>query len=286
MDSPDRKIQENTEARVWVSRMGYMLRPRSSHSSVVDERSTDQEDGPGGLQPSLHSDTWGAPTFNALDPFAPSDPIPIWSDVSTSILFPAPQPTQGHADPAPTASAAIRQQDVGTQPLATGLSQRARLAEPVSPDGLSEAGSVLETTRGVALITLEAAAEPHYVGESSGYLWTTIVAKGLQAPTPPADRHKGPASPTRERSPSPRRHAILRAQLERQVPEETATTILESVYKHLHARVGLDLLLYAYPRLRYSTPSWIGSPSTRTGRLVTGFCWQWLRVANSTEKPA
>ena len=86
------------------------------------------------------------------------------------------------------------------------------------------------------MVSLEAAAEPHYVGESSGSLWTTIIARGMHAPA--TARTKGRSGRV-SRSPSPHDMASLRSSLLRPLPDQTAQLVIETVYRHLHPRVSI-----------------------------------------------
>lgn len=106
----------------------------------------------------------------------------------------------------------------------------------ISPDAESDRQSVFETAKGLAMISLEAAAEPHYVGESSGSLWTTVISQGLHAPR--AGRAGKEPSEKTARSPSPARLAALRTQLARPLPPDTATLVSDTVCRHLHSRVS------------------------------------------------
>lgn len=115
--------------------------------------------------------------------------------------------------------------------------ERAPPAPPlVSPDAESDSQSVFETAKGLAMISLEAAAEPHYVGESSGSLWTTVISKGMHAPRTGRAAREPSEKPSR--SPSPARLTALRGQLARPLPQDLATLVLDTVFRHLHSRVS------------------------------------------------
>jgi hypothetical protein len=95
-----------------------------------------------------------------------------------------------------------------------------------------------EAAKGLAMITLEAAAEPHYVGESSGSFWSSVVGQGMYEPSSSNGAGKQTKRNFRNRSPSPTDHHILRASLQRQLSDEVASHILLTVYRHLHSRVS------------------------------------------------
>lgn len=90
------------------------------------------------------------------------------------------------------------------------------------------------------MISLEAAAEPHYVGESSGSFWSMVVAKGMHLPRVGADHSK--ARPGRARSPPPTQLTDLREALQAPIPDAVADHMLVTVYQHIHARVSIELL--------------------------------------------
>jgi hypothetical protein len=95
-----------------------------------------------------------------------------------------------------------------------------------------------EAAAGMAMITLEAAAEPHYVGESSGSFWSDVVAKGMCEPRSKTRNGTRLKKAFRHRSPSPTDRHILRTSLQRQMSNDVADHILLTVYRHLHARVS------------------------------------------------
>ena len=108
----------------------------------------------------------------------------------------------------------------------------------VSPTSERESDdhSVFETAKGLAMISLEATAEPHYIGESSGYLWMTVISKGMHAPklSNVSNRRSAPS-----RSPSPSRPSILRTKLLNPLSEDLSKLIIDTVYQHLHSRVSI-----------------------------------------------
>ncbi|KAK8870133.1 hypothetical protein IAR55_000703 [Kwoniella newhampshirensis] len=122
------------------------------------------------------------------------------------------------------------------QQIMPPISQEALVVETTaeSPQAESDENSVFETAKGLAMISLEAAAEPHYVGESSGSFWTTLVAKGIQAPQAGFTSKHALSKPSR--SPSPTRRAILRQSLARPLSKDVAAYVLQTVYCHLHSR--------------------------------------------------
>jgi hypothetical protein len=98
-----------------------------------------------------------------------------------------------------------------------------------------------EIAKGMAMVTLEAAAEPHYVGESSGSFWSDVIAQGMCEPSRANRTQKRGNKRPRNRSPSPTDRHILRASLQRQLSNDVAKHILLTVYQHLHSRVSLVL---------------------------------------------
>lgn len=96
-----------------------------------------------------------------------------------------------------------------------------------------------EIAKGMAMVTLEAAAEPHYVGESSGSFWSDVITKGMCEPSSANRGRKRLNKRPRDRSPSPTDRHILRTSLQRQLSNEVARHILLTVYQHLHSRVSL-----------------------------------------------
>ncbi len=88
------------------------------------------------------------------------------------------------------------------------------------------------------MISLEAAAEPHYVGESSGSFWSMIVAKGMPLPRVGADHAKSRPGRTRSPTPTPTHLAHLCTTLQTQISDAVADHILVTVYQHIHSRVS------------------------------------------------
>jgi len=95
-----------------------------------------------------------------------------------------------------------------------------------------------EIATGMAMVTLEAAAEPHYVGESSGSFWSDVITQGMKEPRGTSRGRRQTNKRPRNRSPSPTDRHILRASLQRQLSNEVARHILLTVYQHLHSRVS------------------------------------------------
>jgi hypothetical protein len=95
-----------------------------------------------------------------------------------------------------------------------------------------------EIATGMAMVTLEAAAEPHYVGESSGSFWSDVITQGMREPRGTSRGRRQANKRPRNRSPSPTDRHILRASLQRQLSNEVARHILLTVYQHLHSRVS------------------------------------------------
>lgn len=162
---------------------------------------------------------------NSIAKEAPAPPVQYdWNSFMASFATQAakylnqevtPQPAQIPPQHAPNSQPQVHS---STEPLPpnppVSQARSANAAAPlVSPDAESDSQSVFETAKGLAMISLEAAAEPHYVGESSGSLWTTVVSKGLHAPR--SSRGPRESSERTSRTPSPTRLAALRAQLAR-----------------------------------------------------------------------
>lgn len=95
-----------------------------------------------------------------------------------------------------------------------------------------------DIAKGMAMVTLEAAAEPHYVGESSGSFWSDVIARGMCKSNGNRGEGRHNKRP-RDRSPSPTDRQILRTSLQRQLPNDVARHLLLTVYQHLHPRVSL-----------------------------------------------
>lgn len=109
----------------------------------------------------------------------------------------------------------------------------------VTNQEISDKTPAQETGDDLAMISLEAAAEPHYVGESSGSLWTTVLTEGLHvAPSFYSDGKPVGGFATMKKSASPTADSILRANLQRPISDEVADRLLDTVYKHVQARVG------------------------------------------------
>jgi hypothetical protein len=101
----------------------------------------------------------------------------------------------------------------------------------------SNARTNREIAKGMAMVTLEAAAEPHYVGESSGSFWSSVITHGMSESTGNRGERRNNKRP-RDRSPSPTDRHILRASLQRQISNDVARHVLLTVYQHLHSRVS------------------------------------------------
>jgi len=130
------------------------------------------------------------------------------------------------------------------------VDNQGRQAPPTSPSLRARR----EAAEGMAMITLEAAAEPHYVGESSGSFWSDVVAQGMCEQHSGVSGRKRSRGTPRNRSPSPTDRHILRTSLQRQLSNEAAKHILLTVYRHLHSRVSqltsvVQLLTIQYPFL-------------------------------------
>ncbi|KAL7418364.1 hypothetical protein Q5752_006822 [Cryptotrichosporon argae] len=141
--------------------------------------------------------------------------------------------------PAPAAAAVPLTAPAPPALLATAVPSSAHVFEPsteISPGVVSDEGSMFEAAKGLAMISLEAAAEPHYVGESSGSIWTTVIAHGMQT-THAALESLLKTSPTAQVAGPPAQPLpLLKQALLRPIPEHVAATLLETVYQHLHSR--------------------------------------------------
>lgn len=149
-----------------------------------------------------------------------------------------------------TLSGQMRGQERSTQPMLSnplGLHNPLNgLLEGSDPHQLQRGPSPAGRTRrdiakGMAMVTLEAAAEPHYVGESSGSFWSDIISRGMCEPSSANISSRRHNRRPRDRSPSPTDRHILRSSLQRQLSEEVAGHILLTVYQHLYSRVSAPL---------------------------------------------
>ncbi|WRT68116.1 uncharacterized protein IL334_005091 [Kwoniella shivajii] len=116
---------------------------------------------------------------------------------------------------------------------------------PTSPGSeLHSEESLEDAAKGLAMISLEAAAEPHYVGESSGSLWRSVIAGGMHSQTQQLDGlRRGIHSTHRQVSSASAQHqqgepsiAVIRQIVQRPIPIDTANSLLETVFRHLHPR--------------------------------------------------
>ncbi|WVR08413.1 hypothetical protein IAU60_005468 [Kwoniella sp. DSM 27419] len=143
----------------------------------------------------------------------------------------------------------------GTQPLSldvhpTDTSPSARANDnsrhPVSSMSPSDDGSMEEAAKGLAMISLEAAAEPHYVGESSGSLWSTLITGGMGSRPHAhfegvglrrvASTQPPKATDPRQGLPADSLNAALHQAIQQPLAPEVATAVLETVFRHLHPR--------------------------------------------------
>ncbi|WWD03163.1 hypothetical protein V865_001210 [Kwoniella europaea PYCC6329] len=122
---------------------------------------------------------------------------------------------------------------------------------PTSPaSGIeSDEGSLEDAAKGLAMISLEAAAEPHYVGESSGSLWTTVISGGMH---PQLQHHQiGEASRRAVGNCAQRKKfhnsdiphvgehlgvLNVRQAIQQPLPLDISIQVAETVFKHLHPR--------------------------------------------------
>jgi len=109
-----------------------------------------------------------------------------------------------------------------------------------------------EIATGMAMVTLEAAAEPHYVGESSGSFWSDVITQGMKEPRGTSRGQRQANKRPRNRSPSPTDRHILRSSLQRQLSNEVARHILLTVYQHLQSRVSFKAVRRAQADLLVS----------------------------------
>ncbi|WVQ94026.1 hypothetical protein IAU59_001104 [Kwoniella sp. CBS 9459] len=108
----------------------------------------------------------------------------------------------------------------------------------------SDDDSMEEAAKGLAMISLEASAEPHYIGESAGSLWTSVIGRGMSThPHSPVDGNKkhtarldgGFAVPVSTSIEEALDKALHRS-IQQPLTLEIATTVLETVYRHIHPR--------------------------------------------------
>lgn len=118
--------------------------------------------------------------------------------------------------------------------------QRFAAGNPSTPHRIESPAvrSRQDAATGLAMISLEAAAEPHYVGESSGSFWSNVVTQGMREPSRREENKTRAPTRFKDRSPSPTDHRILRTSLQRQLSNEVAKHVLLTVYRHLHSRVS------------------------------------------------
>ncbi|WWC62255.1 uncharacterized protein I303_104851 [Kwoniella dejecticola CBS 10117] len=183
----------------------------------------------------------------------PSDPYQrAQSHSSTAIDL----PTRPHRAPSNVRSTLNQPQyslSGPTEPLSKVTSSTAPHRLPIHPNlptsptsGIeSDEGSLEDAAKGLAMISLEAAAEPHYVGESSGSLWTTVISGGIhsqqhQQLNDGLKRHGATARKQAEQDIGPSKSTIgeldtLQA-IQQPLPSDTNTLALETVFSHLHSR--------------------------------------------------
>ncbi|OCF44232.1 hypothetical protein I317_01850 [Kwoniella heveanensis CBS 569] len=119
-----------------------------------------------------------------------------------------------------------------------------RLAVSPASGVTSDDDSMEEAAKGLAMISLEASAEPHYIGESAGSLWTSVIGRGMSThPHSPVDGSKRhmprldgssamPASSSIEGALDKALHRAIQQPLTLVV----STTVLETVFRHVHPR--------------------------------------------------
>lgn len=208
---------------------------RSSHAASESPRLTPPLLHDGAYN--LSSDTTThAPLYHQVPP--PTVHAPANSASSSTSALPASRPSlqnlSSHVPNLPSSAApGLR------TTLSPILMQTTAPAHP-HPLGLptpSTSPTHFDTASGVAMVSLEAAAEPHYVGESSGAFWSTVVGKGITANMTDMPKHERD-SRSRPRSPTPSDQSVLLSALQRGVPDNVADRVLKAVYGHLHPRVG------------------------------------------------
>ncbi|WVW84315.1 hypothetical protein I302_106349 [Kwoniella bestiolae CBS 10118] len=153
--------------------------------------------------------------------------------------------TQQPIHPASTASSSTVRVHSGLSPPLKRPTLSSRL--PTSPaSGIeSDEGSLEDAAKGLAMISLEAAAEPHYVGESSGSLWTTVISGGIHS----HPHQMGETSKRALGSLAQRRMAHdpevpqeqlgiinIRQSIQQPLPLDIASQAIEIVFRHLHPR--------------------------------------------------
>ncbi|WVF66411.1 hypothetical protein IAT40_001151 [Kwoniella sp. CBS 6097] len=143
---------------------------------------------------------------------------------------------------------ALTNQPEAVEPAPISPSARAKTPHrsAVYPGSLvtSEDDSMEEAAKGLAMISLEASAEPHYIGESAGSLWTSIIGRGLSThPHSPVDGNKRHIFRPNEISTMPVSTSIggaldqaLHRAIQQPLTSDSATTILETVFRHVHPR--------------------------------------------------
>lgn len=107
----------------------------------------------------------------------------------------------------------------------------------------SSARQDTSAARGLAYVSLEAAAEPHYIGAASGYMWASMIVNGMQ-PSDHASQHLERKWPSNSRfsldaaldSKNVSKGNTMEVVVETKLAPEVAAILLEAVYQHLQPR--------------------------------------------------
>jgi hypothetical protein len=228
--------------------------PQRSASIPRSSPSTSTQQQPGMDSPAGHREDWQTwdpavdPGPSTIPAHSEVPPTTDWQDWFSSMTpaqpSPTPNPASSSIQPQSQPHTVLPNLQVHIPSYPTQIPQPIPPAPIVSPIVTPTSDSLFETAKGLAMISLEAAAEPHYVGESSGSLWTTLVSRGMQVP--PTALEGPSAQPVVETAPTPLHLALLRANLQRAIPNHVADAMLETVYRHLHSRVSAAIQTHVH----------------------------------------
>lgn len=158
--------------------------------------------------------------------------------------FPGPHTAMGHAaqvtQPAATSTAP---HDLSAFALNDTTPSRTRNTDR----------STYDAAKGLAMISLEAAAEPHYVGESSGFIWTAVLGQGMTARSSSNSVGDESDETARRGSVTPKSLSAYRSRLKAGLSDDVAAEVLRVVYEHVQPRVCARR-----NRADNSIHSWIG----------------------------